>query len=50
MIAENVPVIFHSGEMTPAEVVRRFPSALALAKPCPPAEVIDSIQRATHHG
>jgi len=36
--------------MTPAEVARRFPSALALAKPCPPAEVIDSIQRATHHG
>jgi len=49
MMAENVPVIFHSGQMTPAEVARRFPSAQALAKPCPPAEVIDSIQRAAHH-
>ncbi len=48
MMAENVPVIFHSGEMTPDEVARRFPSALALAKPCPPAEVIDSIHRVTN--
>ena len=49
MMAENVPVIFHSGEMTPAEVAQRFPQAQALSKPCPPAEVIDSIQRATVH-
>ncbi len=46
MMAENVPVIFHSGQLSPCEVAERFPQAQALAKPCPPAEVIDSIQRA----
>lgn len=46
MMAENVPVIFHSGQLSPAEVALRFPQAQALAKPCPPAAVIDSIQRA----
>ncbi|MBX7482438.1 response regulator [Qipengyuania qiaonensis] len=49
MMAEDVPVIFHSGQMTPSEVAQRFPQAQALAKPCPPAEVIDTIQRATQH-
>ncbi|MDG6077606.1 response regulator [Erythrobacter litoralis] len=46
MMAENVPVIFHSGQLTPAEVHRKFPSAKALAKPCPPAEVIQTMQAA----
>ena len=49
MMAENVPVIFHSGQLSPAEVALRFPQAQALAKPCPPAAVIDSIQRAAAH-
>ena len=49
MMAENVPVIFHSGQLSPAEVALRFPRAQALAKPCPPAAVIDSIQRAAAH-
>ncbi len=49
MMAENVPVIFHSGQLSPAEVALRFPRAQALAKPCPPAAVIDSIQRAAVH-
>lgn len=48
MMAENVPVIFHSGQLTPEEVALRYPNAQALAKPCPPAEVIDSVQRATY--
>ena len=48
MMAEDVPVIFHSGQLSPAEVAERFPGAQALAKPCPPADVIDSIQRAAH--
>ena len=47
MMAENVEVIFHSGQLTPEEVAIRFPRAQALQKPCPPAEVIHSIQRAT---
>ena len=44
MMAENVPVIFHSGRLTPDEVHRTFPSARALAKPCPPSEVIQTLQ------
>lgn len=47
MMAEDVTVIFHSGQLTPSEVARRFPDAQALSKPCPPAAVIDTIQRAT---
>ena len=46
MMAENVPVIFHSGAMTPAQVADRFPNAQTLAKPCPPNEVISKVQEA----
>ena len=46
MMAENVPVIFHSGQLTPEEVSSRYPSATAIPKPTPPAEVIASVQRA----
>ena len=49
MIAEDVQVIFHSGQLTPAEVAARFPQAQALAKPCPPAEVINSVERAIQY-
>ena len=44
LIAENVPVIFHSGNVSTDEVKRRFPQSRALAKPCPPAKIIDSVQ------
>ncbi len=50
MMAENVPIIFHSGQLSPAEVAERFPEAQTLTKPCPPAEVIQSVQRAAAHG
>ena len=46
MMAENVQVIFHSGQLSPDEVAARFPTARALAKPCPPAEVIHSVREA----
>ena len=46
LIAEDVPVIFHSGNYTPGEVSERFPHSHALAKPCPPAAIIDSVQNA----
>ena len=49
-MAEDVPVIFHSGQLTPDEVAERFPQAQALSKPCPPAAVIESVQRAAAHG
>ena len=46
MMAEDIPVIFHSGNYTPREVAERFPESHALAKPCPPAAIIDSVQNA----
>lgn len=46
LMAEDIPVIFHSGNYTPGEVERRFPQSHALAKPCPPAAIIDSVQNA----
>jgi len=48
LLAEHIPVIFHSCELTPAEVARRFPQAQAMPKPCPPAEVIATVQQALH--
>ena len=47
MMAEDVPVIFHSGQLTPQEVVARYPKATALAKPCPPAQVLQSVADAS---
>ena len=44
LIAEDVPVIFHSGHLPLAEVSDRFPDALALAKPCPPGDIITHVQ------
>ena len=44
LIAEDVPVIFHSGHLPLAEVSDRFPDALALAKPCPPCDIITHVQ------
>ncbi|EDL48643.1 response regulator, hypothetical [Erythrobacter sp. SD-21] len=49
MMAENVEVIFHSGQLSPQEVATRFPRAQALSKPCPPADVIHSVHRAAAH-
>lgn len=49
MMAEDVPVIFHSGQLSPTEVSARFPQAQALSKPCPPAEVLETVQRAVAH-
>ncbi len=47
MMAEDVPVIFHSGQLSTREMMDRFPNAQALAKPCPPAEVLLTVQNAT---
>lgn len=40
---QDVPIIFHSGRHTAAEIAERFPGALTLEKPCPPAEVIEAV-------
>ncbi len=49
MMAENVPVIFHSGAITSAEVAGRYPGARTLAKPCPPNEIISKVQEAVRN-
>ncbi len=40
---ENVPIIFHSGHHSREEVEARFPTATTLAKPCPPAQVLQAV-------
>lgn len=46
LIAQNVPVIFHSGHFSPDEVNARFPMAQACAKPCPPQKLLVAVQQA----
>ena len=46
MMAEDVPVIFHSGHYTGEEVHARFPLSPALSKPAPPTQIIDEVQQA----
>ncbi len=46
LMAANVPVIFHSGNVTPDEVSDRYPQAHALAKPCPPNQIIETMREA----
>ncbi len=46
LIKENVPVIFHSGQVSPEEMRKRFPQALACSKPCPPSEMIEMVREA----
>lgn len=42
---ENVPIIFHSGRHSPEEVQEHFPEATTLQKPCPPTEVIETVNK-----
>ena len=46
LMADNVPVIFHSGHFTQREMQERFPQAIACAKPCPPNEIIAKVHSA----
>jgi DNA-binding NtrC family response regulator len=46
LIAANVPVIFHTGQVSPTEVSDRYPQAHALAKPCPPNQIIAVMREA----
>lgn len=49
----GVPIIFHSGHVTPNEVHERYPDALACSKPCPPDQLIhmltEAVARARSH-
>jgi two-component system, response regulator PdtaR len=46
LTAAGVPIIFHSGHVTPGEVHLRYPQALACTKPCPPDHLIDLLREA----
>jgi len=46
LIEAGVPIVFHSGHVTPAEVKARYPGSAAYAKPCPPDQLIDALQEA----
>lgn len=46
LIDENVPVILHSDPDEAGELAVRFPRATTLAKPCPPAKLLDTVSRA----
>jgi len=46
LAAAGVPIVFHSGHVSPAEVKARYPHAQACAKPCPPDRLIDALQEA----
>jgi hypothetical protein len=39
---EYLPIIVHSGRHSRAEVEAHFPAATTLAKPCPPAEMLQA--------
>lgn len=43
LVEEDVPIIFHSGYTTEAEVKAEFPQATTLLKPCPPAQMIAAV-------
>ena len=45
----GVPIIFHSGHVSPSEVRERYPLAWACAKPCSPDKLIDVLQEAVEH-
>ncbi len=42
----GVPIIFHSGHVTPDQVHQRYPDALACTKPCPPDLLIGLLNEA----
>jgi len=40
----GVPIIFHSGHVSSREMQERYPDAQAVAKPCPPDQLIGMLQ------
>ena len=45
LLQENVPVILHSDGAEAIEMAARFPGATMLDKPCPPAKLLDTVNR-----
>jgi two-component system, response regulator PdtaR len=42
---ERVPIIFQGGEEFSGDMAARFPDSTSIAKPCPPAQFLDAINR-----
>lgn len=45
LIDDDVPVILYSERADRDTIAARFPRALAVAKPCPPAALLDAVGR-----
>lgn len=45
LLEDNVPVILHSERADAQDIAARFPGATMLAKPCPPAKLLDTVNR-----
>ncbi|MFM7403280.1 MAG: response regulator [Erythrobacter sp.] len=45
LIDDKVPVILHSECEDTSALAARFPHATTLAKPCPPAKLLDTVSR-----
>ncbi len=45
LLDDNVPVILHTDGAEALEMAARFPGATMLAKPCPPAKLLDVVNR-----
>ncbi len=45
LIDDNVPVILHSERAETGVPAARFPGATTVAKPCPPADLLDVVNR-----
>lgn len=43
---EHIPIIFHTGNHSPHEIISQFPQSQALAKPCPPADILGAVTEA----
>lgn len=46
LTAEQVPVIFHTGRYSSAEMAHRFPFAFTCDKPSPPAQILTLLRQA----
>lgn len=44
LMMEDVKIIFHSGNYSAADVAVRFPGAIVVEKPCPPSEMLQTVQ------
>ena len=46
LLREDVPVIFHSGHISPDDISTRFPKSKSLTKPCPPGQMLETVAEA----